>query len=171
MKDHIDTTYVVDKCFFYNPKIQMCVGNIFVTSWWVFQHCTLSICCSNPYYLNKKWDTVSSFNLPSVLRYCTQEVTWQWWCVALYPCQCQVAVTYSHMICHMVWIWISRGYLLVFPFKQQSDRSLLPVYSLSVKGNDYLQRPCFSEILEKLFFSSWRWSIFQFTPCVLKICP
>lgn len=35
----------------------------------VCQHCTLSICCSNPYDLNKKWDDDSSFNLPSVLRY------------------------------------------------------------------------------------------------------
>lgn len=36
---------------------------------------------------------VFPLNLPSVLRESTQEITWQWWHVALYPCQRQVAVT------------------------------------------------------------------------------
>ena len=54
--------------FFFTTQEYKCVEKTFVTSRWVCQHCTLSICCINPYDLNKKQNKVSSFNLPSVFQ-------------------------------------------------------------------------------------------------------
>lgn len=132
--------------FFFTTQKYNCVKNIFVTFWWVFQLCSLSICCSNPYNLNKKWDSVSSFSLPSVLRTHTRQN------MAMMAC-CFISLsvsggTYSHMICHMVWIWINREYLLIFPFIQEAHSVSTTSYCSNIQCILCLSR----KLLSPFFF-------------------
>lgn len=169
MKDHIDTTYVVNKCdfFFFTTQKYNCVKNIFVTFWWVFQLCSLSICCSNPYNLNTKWDSVSFFNLPSVLRTHTRQN------MAMMAC-CFISLsvsggTYSHMICHMVWIWINREYLLIFPFIQEAHSVSTTSYCSNIQCilSRKLLSPFFFIIINSNFYADAK-TFFHSTPCILK---